>query len=994
MVLSSPQFPMISGYSIIEQIYLSDQTIIYRGFRKKDQKPVVIKLMRNEYPTSNEMNQFQHQYFISQNLDVPNIIKSYALVNYGKSYAFIMEDFGGISLRDEMNRWNRDKIRKTSDFLSYFLEIAIAVTSALDELYRHRIIHKDIKPDNILINPNTQEVKITDFSIASIIPREVQFLTNPNLLEGTLAYISPEQTGRMNRGIDYRTDYYSLGVTLFEILTGELPFNHKNPLELIYSHISKQPPTEKIIHSESPSIVSDIICKLMAKNAEDRFQSASGIKYDLELCLRDLKSGKIIEFFDLGTKDISDNFIIPEKLYGRDVEVQELLNAFDRVINPPQHYLVKEDKVRKGVEIVLVTGYPGIGKTAVVNEIHKPILREKGYFIKGKFNQLQQDTPLLGWVEALNDLIEQLLSETDRQIQEWKANIISTLGDQAQVIVDLIPELELIIGPQPKAADLSGIAAQNRLSFLFNKFIQIFAIRKHPLVIFLDDMQWADATSLNLIQSLTNENKIVKIQEIPTNIEKMKKGLGIQMPNFNPKERNEDDDALLLICAYRDNEISITNSLHLTIKEIIEKRIKVSSINLEPLHQTNLGFLIADTLKCEVDDVISFTQVVFAKTKGNPFFIHQFIKALYQKKVINFNYKIGHWECDVADVRRLALTDDVVEFMALQIKKLPRYNQKVLKYAACIGNQFDLKTLAKINEKQPYDTITDLWDSVLDGLVLPLNKEFNSSNQDDEKEALIFDSQYEKPIVLANCKASHFKFIHDRVQEAAYSLIPESEKKQNHLQIGQLLLKNTSAESWEDDVFEIVNQFNKALELITLQHERYEVAKMNLIAGRKAILSTAYKEALKYLNTGKELLVSDCWNVEYELSLGLHEALAEVTYLTADFQTSEEFIEIVLAKAKTLLEKVKVYEIRIQAYTSQNKLVEAISIAREVLEQFGVTFPEEPTQEDITKGLQETAELIGDRTIEELTDLPSITCENKLAIMRIASSMIPPAYIA
>ena len=994
MVLSSPQFPMISGYSIIEQIYLSSQTIVYRGVREKDQKPVVIKLMRNEYPTSNEITQFRHQYFISQNLNVPNIIKSYSLDSYGKRYTFIMEDFGGISLRDEMNRWNRDKIRKTSDFLSYFLEIAIAVTSALDELYRHQIIHKDIKPDNILINPNTQEIKITDFSIASILPREVQFLTNPNLLEGTLAYISPEQTGRMNRGIDYRTDYYSLGITLFEILTGELPFNNENPLELIYSHISKQPPTERIINSKIPSIISDIICKLMAKNAEDRYQSASGLKYDLELCLRDLQLGKRIEPFKLATKDISDHFLIPEKLYGRNVEVQELLNAFDRVINPPQHHLEKEDKVRKGVELILVKGYSGIGKTAVVNEIHKPILKEKGYFIKGKFNQLQQDTPFLGWIEALEDLIEQLLSESDKQIKEWKANIILNLGDQAQVIVDLIPELELIIGAQPKAAELSGIPAQNRLNFLFHKFIQTFAIRKHPLVIFLDDLQWADATSLNLIKLLTNENKTRIIQEIPKNLEKMKKGLGIQIPNFVPKERNENDDALLLIGAYRDNEICINNQLHLTIKEIQEKKVKISSINLEPLHQTNLGFLIADTLKCEVDDVISFTQVVFAKTKGNPFFIHQFIKALYQNKAIKFNYKIGHWECDVANVRKLALTEDVVEFMALQIKKLPKYNQRVLKYAACIGNQFDLKTLSKINEKHPHDTITDLWYSVLEGLVLPLNKNFDSSNEDNEKAALIVDSQYEKPTVLANFRASHFKFIHDRVQQAAYSLIPESEKQENHLQIGQLLLKNTSAESWEDDVFEIVNQFNKALELISLQHERYEVAKMNLIAGRKAILSTAYKEALNYLNTGKELLVSDCWNVEYELSLGLHEALAEVTYLIADFQASEEFIEIVLVQAKTLLEKVKVYEIRIQAYTSQNKLVQAISIAREVLEQFGVTFPEQPTQEDIQKGLQETAALIGDKTVEELTNLPSITCENKLAIMRIASSMIPPAYIA
>jgi predicted ATPase/signal transduction histidine kinase len=995
MILPSQKFPMISGYRIIGEIYSSSQTIVYRGVREKDQKLVVIKLMRNEYPTSKEIAQFCHQYFISQNLNVSGIIKSYNLEKYGKSYAFIMEDFGGISLKEEIERWNSHKIRHSSDFIGDFLDIAIKIASALNQLHHYQIIHKDIKPDNILINPTTREVKITDFSIASVLPKEVQCLTNPNLLEGTLAYISPEQTGRMNRGIDYRTDYYSLGVTLFEMLTGELPFSNDNSLELIYCHISQQPPTNKITNSKISLIISDIICKLMAKNAEDRYQSAFGLKHDLELCLNNLQVQKQIEPFELATKDISDQFIIPEKLYGREVEVQELLDAFDRVINPPQHHLEKEEVVRKGVEIVVVKGYSGMGKTAVVNEIHKPILREKGYFIKGKFNQLKQDIPFLGWVEALNDLLEQILSESDTQIEQWKANILSTLNDQAQVIINLIPQLELIIGKQPKALELSGIAAQNRLNFLFQKFIQIFAIRKHPLVIFLDDLQWADAASLNFIQLLMSEKNIVKNTEISQVSQIQRKGLDIQIPNFTPKNRNENDDALLLIGSYRDNEVSVIHPIHLMLKEIRQKKVAISTINLEPLHQGNLGFFLADTLKCEVNSVISFTQIVFAKTKGNPFFIHQFIRKLYKEKVIQFNYKIGHWECDVANVRKLALTDDVVEFLTLQIKRLPEYNQKVLKLGACMGNQFDLKTLSTMNGTHANDTITDLWDSVLEGLVIPVEKEPESSNEDDyDRTALIIDSDYKKQISLGHCKASHFKFIHDRVQQAAYSLIPESEKLQIHLQLGKLLLDKTSVETWEEDIFEIVNQFNKALELISIQQERYELAKMNLIAGRKAILSTAYQQAFNYLTIGRELLVSDCWKTEYELSLGLHEALAEVTYLMGDFQASEEFIEVVLAQAKTLLEKIKVSEIRIQAYTSQNKLVQAISIGREILEQFGVNFPQKPTQEDIQKGLKETAALIGDRTIEELANLPSITDVNKLAIMRIASSMIPPTYIA
>ncbi len=982
MLLSSQKLPIISGYSITEQIYSSSQTIVYRGVRVKDQKPVVIKLMRIEYPTSQEIIKFRHQYFITQNLEIPGIIKSYSLENYGKSCALIMEDFGGISLRDEMASWDSDKIRKRPDFLNYFLDIAIKIASALDQLHHYQIIHKDIKPDNILINPITKEVKTTDFSIASILPREVKFLTNPDVLEGTLAYISPEQTGRMNRGIDYRSDCYSLGVTYFELLSGELPFSNDNPLELIYSHISKHPPVDKIINY-NPEIISNIICKLMAKNAEERYQSAFGLKHDLELCLKDLQNNKKIEF-ELATKDISDHFIIPEKLYGRETEVKELLAAFDRVINPPQHHLEKSE-VTKGVELFLVKGYSGMGKTAVVNEIYIPVLREKGYFIQGKFNQLQRDIPFSGWVEALSSLIQHLLSENDTQIEQWKTNIISNLGDQAQVIVNLIPVLEVIIGQQPKPAELSGVAAQNRLNFLFQKFINIFAIRKHPLVIFLDDLQWADAASLSLIQLLISGNSTIKNLPIKQN------KLGIQIPSFKPANINENDDALLLIGSYRDNEVSMTHPLYFTIGEIKKNKVRVSSINLEPLNQNELGILLAETLKCEIDSVISLTQAVFAKTKGNPFFIHQFLKTLYKNRAIKFNHKIGVWECDVADVRKLALTDDVVEFLALQIKRLPTYNQKLLKFAACIGNKFDLKTLSTMNETHPNDTITELWDSVLEGLVLPID-EIDLSNQDDATTALIIDSDRDNQISLGHCQASHFKFIHDRVQQAAYSLIPESEKQQIHLDLGKLLLDKTSAELWEKDIFEIVNQFNKALELIDAQQERNELAKMNLIAGRSAISATAYQQALKYLTTGRELLISDCWQTEYELSLGLHEALAEITYLTGDFQASEEFVEVVLTQAKTLLEKVKVYEIRIQAYGAQGKAIEAVNTALKVLKQLGIEFPENPNQSDVEQAMGQMASNLTEREIEELVDLPEMTEAEPLAAMRILSSAITLAY--
>ena len=464
------------------------------------------------------------------------------------------------------------------------------------------------------------------------------------------------------------------------------------------------------------------------------------------------------------------------------------------------------------------------------------------------------------------------------------------------------------------------------------------------------------------------------------------------MPDFKQANINDNDDALLLIGSYRDNEIDVTHSLNLTIKEIHKENINISHIKLEPLHQSDLGCLISDTLKCELDSIISLTQVVFAKTKGNPFFIHQFIQTLYKDKAIEFNYESGRWECDVADVRKLALTDDVVEFMALQIKRLPSYNQKLLKFAACIGSQFDLKTLSTMNDKSSEDTITELWESVLQGLVLPVDKNSFSSNSDVQIAALIIDSEDKKQSPLSHCITSNFKFIHDRVQQAAYYLIPESEKQQIHLELGKKLLEKTSAEFWADDIFQIVNQFNKALTLITVEQERYELAKMNLLAGQKAISSTAYQEALKYLTTGRQLLASDSWKIEYNLSLSLYEAIAEVTYLTGDFQGSENCVEIVLAEAKTLLEKIKVYEIRIQAYGAEGKAIEAVNTALHVLKQLGIGFADNPTQSDVEQAMVQTTSNLAGREIEELADLPEMTEAEPLAAMRILSISMTFAY--
>ncbi|HLO89506.1 MAG TPA: AAA family ATPase [Nostocaceae cyanobacterium] len=927
----------LPGYTFLEQIYSSSKTLVYRGIKEADKCPVIIKLLRQEYPTFNELVQFRNQYAIAKDINLPGVITTYSLESYQNSYALVMEDFGGISLKD----W---KAQNNSNSLIEFFHIAIQIVTTLNELYRNRVIHKDIKPANILINPTTKQIKLIDFSIASLLPRETQSLISPNELEGTLAYVSPEQTGRMNRGIDWRSDFYSLGVTFFELLTKQLPFTSDDPMELVYCHLVKQPPLAHSINPDIPPILSDIIAKLMAKNAEDRYQGALGLKYDLEKCLHIFQTTGKFTSFQLGTKDTSDRFTIPEKLYGREDEVETLLTAFDRVALGSR-------------EIILVSGLSGIGKTAVVNEVHKPIVRQRGYFIKGKYDQFQRNIPLSGFVQAFRDLMEQLLSESDAQFQQWKKKILAALGEQSQVIIEVIPELERIIGKQPPVAELFGSEAMNRFNLLFQKFVQIFAAKEHPLVLFLDDLQWADSASLKLMQLLLCESNT---------------------------------QHLLLIGAYRDNEVSSAHPLILTLEEIAKARVDVNTIILKTLCLKDLNHLVADTLNCPLDIAIPFTELILQKTKGNPFFSHQFIKSLYEDGLIVFNSNKQYWQCDIFRVRELSLSDDVVEFLAKQLQKLPLTSQEVLKLAACIGNQFDLATLAIVNNKSQSETADDLWKALQEGLIIPTNEVYKFFREQSQTQHVHNNELLENNGIQLEI---NYKFLHDRVQQAAYFLIPEDQKKSTHLNIGQLLLKNTPKAKQEERIFDIVNQLNYGVELINSREELDELARMNLIAGRKAKTSTAYTTAVKYFSLAIELLAEDCWQNHYHLTLALYEEACDAAYLCGEFDQMEKFAEKVIHSGKSLLDKVKVYEIKIQACIVQNKLAEAVKIAFYVLQLIDIKFPEAPTQSDIQQAFQTTAVNLGDRKIADLINLPEMTDPNILAAMRILTPMVTAAYL-
>ncbi|AVH62122.1 ATP-binding sensor histidine kinase [Nostoc sp. 'Peltigera membranacea cyanobiont' N6] len=921
----------IAGYQIIEQLYLGSRTYVYRAVRECDRQPVVIKLLKREYPSFSELVQFHNQYAIANNLDIPGIIKPYNLEPYHNGYVMVMEDFGGISLR----QFTQERPLT----LEQFLPIALQLLDTLHQLHQQRVIHKDIKPSNILIHPDTKEIKLIDFSIASLLPRETQEIQNPNGLEGTLAYLSPEQTGRMNRGIDYRSDFYSLGVTFFELLSGQLPFDSHEAMELVHCHIAKVPPFLCDFNPDLPLMLGEIVRKLMAKNAEDRYQSAMGIKHDLVTCLEQRQETGKHTWFNLGQRDISDRFLIPEKLYGRESEVQTLLEAFGYIANG-------------GSQLMLVAGFSGIGKTAVVNEVHKPIVRWNGYFIKGKYDQFNRSTPLSAFVQAFRDLMGQLLSESDTLLEQWQKKILAAVGENGQVLIEVIPELEQMIGKQPAITELSGGAAQTRFNLLFQKFIQVFTTREHPLVMFLDDLQWADSASLNLLKLLMSQS---------------------------------DSGYLLIIGAYRDNEVFAAHPLMLTIDEIEKASSCVKTLTLVPLSQTDVNDLIADCLSCTTAQALPLTELVYQKAKGNPFFTTQFLKALHEDGLITFDWELGSWQCDVGQVRSLALTDDVVEFITQQLQKLPDITQNILKLAACIGNQFDLATLAIVSEKSQTQAASDLWKALQEGFIIPTNEVYKFYQT--EASAATIQTSTQK---VDTCV---YKFLHDRVQQAAYCLIPDQQKQIAHLKIGQLLLTHTPVAEQEEKLFEIVNQLNIGKSLIVDLSEQIELAQLNLKAGKKARAATAYTAAFEYCTTGIASLAEDMWQTQYDLTLALYETATETAYLIGNFQQMTQLATAIIEHSRNLLDTVKVYEVQIQAAQAQHEFIEAVQIALKIVERLGTSFPEEPSQLDIAQAFEATKSILAGRQLVDLMTLPEIENPNKLAVIRILAAVSSAAFV-
>lgn len=912
----------LAGYKILKPIFIGTQNAYYTGQWKKDGRPVTVKVPAGIAAGEKDLRKFSHERDLLDGLHIPGIPRCYGIERYRGSYALILEALPGGCVAD------RDSLKPLP--LRDTLTIGAKMAGMLASLHESKVVHKEIQPEAIFYDPGTGGVWLGDFARAAFPDHLVPVPPRPVTTMGALAYMSPEQTGRMNRCVDFRTDFYSLGATLYELMAGAPPFAGGDPLEMVHSHLARLPLPPGEANALIPDMASAIVMKLLAKSPDDRYQSAWGLKSDLDECLRQLAVKGEISYFPLASRDVPDRLNISGKLYGRKQEKELLLKHLDGI---------GEDAAR----MIMVSGYSGIGKTSLVQEIYRPLVAHTGYYVRGKFDRLHGTIPYSGIVRAFQDLVDQILSESEPRLRRWKQRFLSSLGPNIRAIIDVLPDLELVTGPQPPLIELGANEAQNRFNRIFLEFMRILCQGEHPLVIFLDDLQWADRATLKLIELIM--------------------GMGERLH-------------LLLIGAYRKNEVDDTHPLMTTLDTVVKNGGVLRYIDVSPLSYDSVASMIADMLHKSHDDVKDLSELITHKTGGNPFFVSHFMTTLHQESLLTFDAASKSWTWDLARIRQLDFTDNVIDLLIHRFHHLSAETRSVLQMAACIGSRFDLRMLCLITGSSVEAIRRDLRPALQQDLLIPIKATRGRESKTADKE-----------------EPEAYRFQHDRVQQAAYTLIASSQRKVIHLQIGRALVEGLDDIKRGEEIFDILIHLNFAAERITTPAERLNLADLNLLAGKKAKSSIAFEPALNYLKTGIALLPPDGWQTCYELTLRLHLECLEALRLTGAMDEMDALFAAVKQYARAPLDAVGAYESRIKGFMAQDRLREALLTAREILNRLGVTMPDRARKNESRRVLRETIAALSGKAIETLVDLPEMKDLYQLAVMKILVTMISVIYI-
>jgi predicted ATPase/tRNA A-37 threonylcarbamoyl transferase component Bud32/HPt (histidine-containing phosphotransfer) domain-containing protein len=923
---------LLERYELGERLAESDRNTVRRVRRVRDGAKLVIKTSTREHPSVREVRRLEFEYHILRRVQSAGVIAAVDIERDAGRVALVLEDFGGERLSAIASRGSSRGVG-----LDVFFPVAAKIVSALGHIHACGVMHKDINPGNILINPGTRELKLIDFSIASELSREHLDATPHNALEGTLPYLSPEQTGRMNRDLDYRSDYYSLGITFFELLTGSLPFSAQDVLGYIHCHLSRPAPDAHELNPELPIGLARIVAKLMAKNPDDRYQSARGLAADLEHCRSTWQQQREVAAFELGTRDVSERFQVSQALLGREQEAARLLSAFERAAAGP-------------AQLLLVSGYSGIGKSTLISEIHKPVVEKRAHFAAGKFEQLERNLPYGALLQALRGVLKQILSEPERQLLARRDRLRNALGNDAAVLFPFLPELSQILGPQPSVAELSAREAQSRLQRLFRGFLRAIATAEQPLVLFLDDLQWTDGSTPQLLAHLLGEEQLRYV---------------------------------CFIGAYRDNEVTEGHLLRLGLDELKAKRPElVHELSLRPLAEASVEQIVAGTLHCQVAECRSFAQQLFQKTGGNPFFVHELLHVLHRQGGIQFSAERGAWIWHEEVLQRAALTDNVVDLVLGRLRELPADTLTCLGIAACLGKEFDLGLLARIAGKTPGAVATALWQAVERELLLPRG----------EAHRLLLRDAADSALELADAGIS-YQFPHDRVVEAAYALLDERQRAELHLRIGREIQRRIPGPERAERVFDFIDHLNRGRSLLTELSQRLELAELNHAAGSSARRSAAYAPAIAYLERARALLSDAEWQGRRDLDFACRRMTAECLFLSGRVERAQQACEELFGSAPDAVSRASAFVLKAAIQEQQSQLGATVDTIRQALAELGVELPSEPSaiEQGIGAGIGKMLAHLERVAIEDLVKLPAAKDPLRIAAAELLFQIIPAA---